>query len=220
MAEDTDDGFLREIEEELRQENLKKAWDKYGIYVVIVVLAIVLGVAGFKGWQYWDHRTRAKESAAFAAAAQLETNGKTDQALAAFGKIEKDAGGGYAMLARFREATLLAKSGKLTAASASFEALANDDSIPARYRDLARLQAGIYALNAGADGNKVADEMKPLRADGNAYRFSAMEVSALALVNAGKTDEAKKMLKTLTEDAGVPRDIAGRAGELLQTLGD
>lgn len=220
MAEDTDDGFLREIEEELRQENLKKAWDKYGIYVVILVVAVVLGVAGFKGWQYWDHQTRAKESAAFAAAAQLETSGKTEQALAAFGKIEQSAGSGYAMLARFREATLLGKSGKLTAASASFEALANDNNIPARFRDLARLQAGIYALNAGAEGNKVADELKPLRADGNPYRFSAMEVSALALVSAGKTDEAKKMLKTLTEDAGVPRDIAGRAGELLQTLGD
>lgn len=219
MADDTDDSFLREIEEELRQENLKKLWDKYGLFVVILVVAIVFGVAGFKGWQYWDHRSRMKQGAEFAAAAQLARDGKTDAARKAFATLAKNGDAGYAMLARFRDASLLGKAGKSTEAAAAFEALANDNSIPSRYRSVARLLGGIYALDGGADGQKVADQLAPLRDDTNPYRFSAREISALALAKAGKTDEARKMLKTLVDEPRAPRGVVVRARELLKTLG-
>ncbi|MCH7664263.1 MAG: hypothetical protein IH859_10405 [Chloroflexi bacterium] len=42
MADQTQDSFLREIEEELRQERYAKLWKKYGNYLIAAALAFVL----------------------------------------------------------------------------------------------------------------------------------------------------------------------------------
>jgi hypothetical protein len=46
-----DDGFLREVEEELRRERLEKIWRQYGTYILIVAALIVFGVLGYKYWE-------------------------------------------------------------------------------------------------------------------------------------------------------------------------
>ena len=49
-----DDNFLREIAEDVKNENLKKLWDKYGLFVVLfvaVVLAVAVSYESIKNWR-------------------------------------------------------------------------------------------------------------------------------------------------------------------------
>ena len=54
MADQQDDGLLREIDEELRQEQAQKLWKTYGKYVIAVAVAVVAVVAGYQGYRAYD----------------------------------------------------------------------------------------------------------------------------------------------------------------------
>ena len=45
---DQRDALAREVDEELRREQLMKLWEKYGIFVIGVVVLIILGIGGYK----------------------------------------------------------------------------------------------------------------------------------------------------------------------------
>ena len=55
---DQQDILLREIDEELKQENLQQIWNKYGTLIVGGAFLLVAGVAGFQGWKAHDLNTR------------------------------------------------------------------------------------------------------------------------------------------------------------------
>ena len=50
----SDESLFREVDEEVRREQVKKLWNRYGTLLVAVSLAVIVGVAGWKGWQYWQ----------------------------------------------------------------------------------------------------------------------------------------------------------------------
>ena len=67
MADQTD-GFLREIDEELRQEHYEKLWKRYGKYVIGAAVALVVTVAGYQTWRSSVTESRRAEGERFAAA--------------------------------------------------------------------------------------------------------------------------------------------------------
>ena len=42
----SDDSLFREVDEEVRQEQFKKLWSRYGKFVIGLVIVVILGVAG------------------------------------------------------------------------------------------------------------------------------------------------------------------------------
>ena len=58
----SDESLFREVDEEVRQDQLKKIWDRYGNIILAVCLAVIALVAGIKGWEYWQ--TKQAEAAA------------------------------------------------------------------------------------------------------------------------------------------------------------
>jgi hypothetical protein len=62
---DQRDSLAREIDEELRREQLFKMWEKYGIHIVAAVVLVIAGIGGYK---YYDYR---RALAAEAAGARL-----------------------------------------------------------------------------------------------------------------------------------------------------
>src|SRR5215472_18685846 len=65
--------FIREVDEDLRRENLEKLWRRYGSYAVAAAVVIILGVAGYVGWQRYAAGQRAERAQQFQAALALAT---------------------------------------------------------------------------------------------------------------------------------------------------
>ena len=57
-----DDIFVKEVEEEIKQENLLNLWKRFGKIVIIVVTLFIIGIAGFKGWESYDRNQREHQS--------------------------------------------------------------------------------------------------------------------------------------------------------------
>lgn len=213
------DNLFREINEELRQENLAKFWKKYGNALIGMAVALVLAVAGFKGWQAWDKQRHDAAAARFLDAAALADGGKSEEALTALAALRDDAPSGYALLARFRHAGVLAEKGDTAGAARAYLALAGDSAVDTLYRDLAEVLAALAELDT-ADPAEVRQRVARLSDDANPWRHSAREIAALAALRAGETAEARKLYDGLATDTATPNSLRQRAQAMAAQLKD
>ena len=146
----SDDHFVREVDEEIRSDQFKSLWDRYGILLISAAVAIVLGTAAYRGYEYWQDSRASASGDAFLAALKLAGSGDNDGALKALTELEKTGVGAYPVLARMRAATVEAEKGDAAKAVALFDAVADDAKVDAAVRDMARLRA---ALMLGGFGN-------------------------------------------------------------------
>jgi hypothetical protein len=209
--------IFEEVDEELKEENLKKLWDRYGRFLIAAVVLLVGGVAAFKFWEAYTQDQRQAYSEAFISAISLAEEDKNSDAAAAFTVFAEDASAGYAMLARFREAAARRKDGDPGAAIDIYETLAADDSIESLYRDLAVLLSVMAQADTG-DAKALSDRLAPLAAEGP-WRHTAGEYLGLFALRQGDTATARKRFEAIADDAQAPQGARQRAAELLQTLG-
>jgi hypothetical protein len=213
----SDDHFVREVDDEIRSDQFKSLWDRYGIMVIGAAVAIVLATAGWRGYEYWRDGKASASGDAFLSALTKANSGDNDGALAELTGLETSGFGAYPVLARMRAATVEAAKGDAAKAVAAFEAIANDANVDASIRDMARLRAGLLLVDTGSYED-VARLVEVLSSDGNPLRHSAREALGLAAWKAGKAAEAEGFFKQLADDDEAPRNIGERAGLMLDVI--
>ena len=208
--------IFREIDEELRRDNLLKLWSKYGRYVLGLALVAVVVAGGVVAWR--DHllSERQKQSTRYAEALALAAGGKEAEAAKLFAVIAGE-GGGYAALAPFEEAALLAKSGDGKGAVAAYDRIAASSGIGPAFRDLATLLAVMQGA-AAADPAATIDRLAPLTAVGNPWRPTAVELTAAARLKSGDRKAALDLYKGLADDLTAPQSARARAAEMAAAL--
>jgi hypothetical protein len=211
--------IFREIDEELRRDNIAKLWQRYGAYIVGAGVLIVFIVAAVVGWRSYQLKQRLAESVRYAAAAELVQQRDLAKAADAFTALAQQSAAGQAVVARLQAAALRAESGDTATAVAAWKSLAQDSSVDGIYRDLARLLAALHELGS-ADPKSLIADVAPLVQPGNPWRFSALEVTALAQLRAGDRAAALENYKKLADDLEAPPGLRARAAEMSAALAD
>lgn len=211
------DSFIREVNDELRSEQISKVWRSYRPVIIGAAALIVLGTAGYRGYEYWHSTNSSQYGDQFLAALNLAKQNKTDEAIAALEKLEKDGSGSYPVLARMRAATLLSQKGDAAGAIKAFQAVAADSALPAVLRDVAKMRGAYLLIDTGTYA-QVAAEIEPMATGNHALRNSAREALGLAAMKAGDVAKAKQWFEEIANDAQAPRNIANRAQILLDTM--
>ncbi len=207
--------IFNEVDEEVRREQLKKLWDRYGTLIVAALILFVIAIAGWRGYEWWAARKAAETGTAFEAAMTLSDQGKAAEAQAAFAKIATDGNSGYRVLARLRAAAEAA-SGDPKAAAKMYDAIAADGGVDAIDRDLARIRAaGLLADSAAYP--EMLERLEPATAAGATFRHTARELLALSAWHANDTAAARKWLDLIANDGETPQGLRSRA-EALQAL--
>src|SRR5579884_1123677 len=140
--------IFREIDEELRRDNLLKLWSRYGKYVIAGVAAILVIVGGIVAWRDHQAAERRAEGERYSAALALAREGKTADAEKMFATLTQG-GGGYGVLAAFEQAELTARSGDQKGAIAAYGRLAGSSDLTSEFRDLAVLMSVMHGLPTG-----------------------------------------------------------------------
>jgi hypothetical protein len=208
--------IFREVDEEVRREQLKKLWDRYGNYVVVAAVLLVAAVAAWRAYMWWEAKKAAETGAAFEAAATLAEAGKRGEAEAAFAKIAADGTAGYRHLARMREAAELAQS-DAKAAIAAYDQIAADRAVGPVLQDLAALRAAALLIDTGAL-QEAQRRLEPLAANDRTFRHTAREFLVLAAWRAGDATVAKRWSDLIMTDAQTPAATRSRV-EMLMALG-
>ena len=207
--------IFREVDEEVRREQLKQLWDRWGSYFVVLAFVVVLGIAGWRGWEWWQAKQAAETGTAFEAALALSEAGKHEEAEAAFSKIAAESSSGYRLLARFREAAELARKDRGAAVKA-YDAIAADTSQTLLLRQLASVRAALLLVDI-APLSEMVTRLEPITAAEHPLRHTARELLALAAWRNGDVAAARKWLDMIANDAETPSGTRARA-ELLSAI--
>ncbi|WP_020178976.1 tetratricopeptide repeat protein [Methylopila sp. M107] len=208
--------IFQEVQEDLRRDRLKAFWDRYGTLLLVVGLLIVAGVGGWRGYQYLQARAAATAGDQYQAATKLSTEGKADEARAAFGEIGSKGPTGYQTVARLREADEAAKKDK-AAALKLYQAIANDPAADPLLKDAARIRGAYVAVDAGKPED-VRALVEPIAAKDGAWRSLAREALGLAAFKAGDMAEARRQLEAVVSDPEAVGNVRQRADLMLAVL--
>jgi len=207
--------IFQEVDEEVRREQLKKLWERYGNYLIAGCLLIVVGVGAWRGYEWWQAKQAAQSGAAFEQAVTLAESGKHQEAAAAFAKLSADGAGGYRVLARLREAGELATSDR-KAAVAAYDAITADSRAGQVVQDVAAVRAGFLVVDT-APYSEILQRLEPAAAPDRAFRHSAREILALSAWKAGDMSAARRWTEMIMGDPQTPPGPRSRA-EMLSEL--
>jgi hypothetical protein len=207
--------IFNEVDEELRREQLKKLWQRYGHYAVTLCVLVVVGVGAWRGYEWWQAKQAAQAGAAFEQAVALAETGKHQEAEAAFAKLAIDGTAGYRVLARLREAAELARTDS-KAAVAAYDQIAADKAAGQVIQDLAAVRAGFLLVDT-APYAEVRTRLEPLTGPERTFRHSAREILALSAWKSGDMTAARQWADMIITDPQTPSGARSRA-EVLSEL--
>jgi len=212
------DGFLREVDEALREEQMVNAVRRYAKPVGGLIAAVLVGLGGYLAWDYSVKSAAAERSEKAVLAFDKMQAGQFDAASKELTPLLKDGSPASRAAAAMNLAAIALAQGKQDQAAKQFAALAADTSAPAPYRDLATIREVSLRFDT-MKSEDVVSRLKPLAVPGNAFFGSAGELLAMAYLDQGKNDLAGALLAQIGKDQNVPKSLRARAKQVASGLG-
>lgn len=214
----TNQAFLREVDEELRRDQAVQFWRRYGRLLIGAVVAGLLAFGGYLIWQ--NYRDQSAGALGEKLSGVFETLGKGDVKAAEkpLAELAASSSDGYAASARFVQGDIALQKNDLKGAAKIFGAIAGDASLSPAFRNLALIRQTNAEFDTLAPDAVIA-RMKPLAVKGNPWFGSAGELMAVAYLQSNRRDAAGKLYAAMAEDESLPETLRTRAVQMAGTLG-
>lgn len=211
------ESFIREVNEELRSEQLRTIWKRFKPIIIGVAVLVVLGVIAYQAYEHWEQSNKNASGDRFLAALQSADQNRKDEATKQLQALSQDGFGSYPVLARMRLAAMKAENGDTAGAVSDFSAIGKDDAVPPAIRNVARLRAA-WMLVDGGKYDQVASEVEEFAVPSSPMRHSAREVLGLAAWKAGDYAKARDWFQLIVDDADAPSGVVQRARTMLSLI--
>jgi len=198
-----------EVNEELRRQQLKSIWDRFGVYIIGFAVLIILSVGGNEIINHLNNRVSQRESNAFDNALNLIENGNDSAGLDQLIKLTEGKTG-YKGLALFRLSSESLTNGNYQEAVDYLKKASLDKTLTNNLRVFAKIKAGLILVDNGSF-SEVDVLLKEVIESGGPFSFHAKEILALALIKNGRDLEAQEIFQEIANDASAPPVLARRA---------
>jgi hypothetical protein len=212
------EAFLREVDENLRRDQLETFAKRYGTWIIGAVVLFLIAVGA---WLYWQNRQQEKTSAQteeLSAIYDQIAGGQTDAAKKRLKPLETSRNDVMRAIAQMTEAAIALQGNDRDTALAKYHAIASDSSLPKAYRDAALLRSTSLEFDTMKPEAVIA-AMQPLTTPDSAWFGSAGELTAMAYLKQGQKDKAGRLFASIAGDEKVPDTIRNRAQQIAGTLG-
>ena len=198
-----------EVNEELRRQQLKSIWDRFGVYIIGFAVLIILSVGGNEIINHLNNRVSQRESNAFDNALNLIEKGNDSAGLDQLIKLTEGKTG-YKGLALFRLSSESLTNGNYQEAVNYLKKASLDKTLTNNLRVFAKIKAGLILVDNGSF-SEVDVLLKEVIESGGPFSFHAKEILALALIKNGRDLEAQEIFQEIANDASAPPVLARRA---------
>ena len=218
LPPDSSETFVREVDENLRRDQLREMAQSYGKWLIAAVVLFLLGVGGILYWK--DRQDRQAEQGVEQLVQTLSDvgAGKEAAASAQLDTLAKSNSDGVEAVARLTRAALALQHGDRAAASKIYAGLAADKSIAGPFRDLALVRGTALDYDSMKPADVVA-RLQPLVVPGNAFFGTAGELTGMAMLAQNRRSEAAQLFAKIAADTTVPESLRERAVQIAGSLG-
>jgi hypothetical protein len=212
------DGFIREVDDALRQDEALDLYKRYGKQIAAAVLLALAVFAGYLIWDHYQQAARAERAEKFTIALDQLESGGLDAAAKAAAPLAASGGDGSQAAARMLLAGIAEEQGKAAEAVKGFDAVAADSTAPQPYRDLATIRSVALRFDSLAPAT-VVSLMKPLAEPGKPWFGSAGELLGLAYIKQGNNTLAGPLFAAISRDKTAPESLRRRTRQMAGLLG-
>ncbi len=212
------EAFLREVDDELRKDQLQSFWKRWGR---LLVGGTVAALALFAAYLWWDARQVAAaeaEGETLSLALDELSSGQQGKAESDLKTLAASKNDGYRASAKMALAALSLQRGDVKSAAATFGEVAKDEEVAQPWRDLALIRQTAAEYDTLAPDATIA-RLKALSVKGSPWFGSAGEMVALSYLRLGKPELAAKLFDDMAKDESVPDTIRSRAIQMASALG-
>ena len=220
MALPTDpaESFVREVDENLRRDQLRETAERYGTWIIAGVVLFLAAVGGYLYWQHRQDQQAIANSEAMSAALQKAGSGNVKGAEADLVPLSDSSNDVTRATALLGRAALATQRNDRKVASDIFKQVAADDGLPQAFRDVATVRGTMIDFDTMKPDEVIA-RLKPLVEPGKPFYGTAGELTAMAMLVKGDRAGAGRLFATIAADKQVPQTIRDRAVQIAGSLG-
>ena len=208
--------FIREVDEELKEEKAAKLWKKVGPYVISFAVGIVLFTSGIVGWNNYTEMSRQQLGDDFSAAVELIKDDDFDSALIALEEITDKSSDGYVTMAKMKQASILIDKKEIEEGLNIYSDL-EKTAVDQSFKDMSTILFVINALDYKSP-DLLLEKIERLTNNNNSWAFSALELKAYIYVKKGEINSAKQIFQQILDKKSAPSTLAGRARDMVEYL--
>jgi len=216
---DINDTFLREVDENLRRDQMRDFFKRNGAYVIA---AVVLFLAASGGFIWWNHYKLQQREGDVEQLAQIYRDVGAGNLAKAPQQLDTLAQEGNSSAVRasalFARAAVAIQQNDLKLATQKYREIANDGDVPEPYRNAALIRQTALEFDQ-LQPQEVISRMAPLAKPGEPWFGSAGEMTALALLKQDKKDEAARLFLEIAKDKAGSPSLRSRALQIAGSLG-
>ena len=207
--------FIKEVDEDLKEEKRVKLWKKLFPYVLGFSFGVILLTSSFVFWENYTKNTNQSLGDDFTAAVGLASEDDIDAALLALDRIVDKGSDGYATIAKMKKASILIQKGDLEKGLAIYLDLERN-AVDQSFRDIATI---LYVLNSmdKVDPLILLEKVKPLEAS-QIWKSSALELKAFIYLKTEKKEQAKETFQSILDQKNTPSSLSTRARNMIEYL--
>ena len=215
---DISDTFVREVDENLRRDQLRDFFREYGSWLIA---ALILFLAASGGFIWWQQHKQQRSEAEVEQLAQIYKDigvGNVAKVPQQLDELAQSGSKGVRATALFTRAAFAVQQNDTKTAIAKYRQIAGDSGFPQPYRDAALIRQTALEFDQ-LQPQEVISRMQPLAKPGEPWFGTAGEMTALALIKQGKRAEAGRLFATLAKDKNVPGTLRNRSIQIAGGLG-
>ncbi|MFL6764363.1 MAG: tetratricopeptide repeat protein [Sphingomicrobium sp.] len=210
--------FVREVDENLRRDQLRDFFKAYGNWLIAALVLFLAASGGFIWWKQHQAQQHEAEIEQLAQVYKEIGSGKASQAPQQLDQLSKSGSDAVRASALFARAALALQQNDLKLATGTYKAMANDSGLPKPYRDAALIRETALEFDQ-LQPQEVVARLEPLAKPGEPWFGTAGEMTGLAMLKQGRKQEAGQLFAAIAKDRGVPATVRARAQQVASSLG-
>lgn len=214
-----DDALIREVSEDVKNDQMKVLWDKYGLFVIIFVALSITAAVSFETFKTWMNKKNQEVSNAFAVAISLQNQGKLDDSLKILQTLSEKSSI-YSDIARLQMANIYFEQNNDKKAIEQLEFLVSDKGDSNQMREIALLKLAAYKLDNNAPSAEIRELLMPLAEKENGSYNVARELLAMLAIRDGNLEDAKSEYELIAASANGSDALKSRALDMINILSD
>lgn len=213
------EAFIREVTEEVKNDQLKQMWEKYGIFIILFVVVVLVGAVSFEGFRAWQRKKSETWSDTYSYALSLENQGKYEESLEVLEDMAQKEGNIYSDIAKLQMTNVLFEQNKDDEAVEILEEIVADDDVNKKIRDVSAIKLASYKLDSGSI-EEIDALLLPLIEENGSWTTIAKEMRAMALIREGNIEQAKALYNEILSMPNLPDSLKMRVQDMLSVLDD